>query len=152
MNSGYSEILQEIATIASKYGQSLQQPCSETQLDQLQAESIRNLGENPPPAYLAFLRQHNGLDWNGLSVYATERTPVMGSPDAIIGGFVEENLNRRAVPTWSRYLVFADTGDDCYCMRLLDRKYCLLDAVALEQIEEYASFDQMLAEALRKRL
>ena len=152
MNSEYNEILQEIAARASKYGQGLQPPCSESQLDRLRMESVKNLGDDTPPEYLAFLQQHNGLDWNGLSVYATERMSVAGSPNAIIGGFVEENLNRRDIPKWSRYLVFADTGDDCYCLRLLDRKYCLIDAVALEEIEEFQSFDQMVAEALQKRI
>lgn len=148
----YVELLSKIERLASSYNLQLQPPCLPDQVAQLRRDSRTRLDIDPPVQYIELLAVHNGLDWDGLSIYGSEPSLIIGFPDREIGGFVEENAIRRVAPEWSNYAVFADTGDDCYCMHLVRQYFCVLDSVSLDEVEQYQSFDDMISGALAYRV
>ena len=150
-NAKYAAALKKIELLSVKYKQQMQPPITKDQGEELRKQSVSRLGALPPDEYTEFLSIHNGLDWDGLSIYASTRTNIVGHTDREIGGFIEENLSRRAVTRWGQILVFGDTGDECYCLDLAHRRFCSIDAVSVERLEEYESFGDMIREAFEKR-
>jgi hypothetical protein len=146
----YEKELQQIEELAAKYGDKMQPPCSAAQLRRLQEESKRSLGVEVPDAYVRFLQQHDGFDWNGLAFFATERTPIAGYTDRFVNGCVEINLIRRRFPDWKRFFIFGTSGDDDYCLDLIGSRYAIVDAASIGVLETFPSFDDMVAEVLRR--
>ena len=148
----YKQILTEIAAAAKKYDLRLQPPCSPKVLGELQGRARKQLGNEVPNGYVAFLRQHDGLDWNGLAIYAGETVPIAGYTDRFIQGFIEANLDFRDNIDMKRLLVFGESGLDLYVCDVVSKKYSARDRVSLDVNESFDSFDEMLAAALRNHL
>jgi hypothetical protein len=148
----YEAVLAEIQVRMEEDGDALQPPAGEAAVQALVARTRAELKAELPEPYAHFLRRHNGLDWNGLVVFATEPSPIVGYADRTIAGFIETNLARRDIAELRDYLIFASTGDEEYCLAVPSKKFVMLDAVSTDEIETYASFGVMLAAALQRRI
>jgi hypothetical protein len=111
-----------------------------------------DLGTTLPVAYLNFLRLTNGLDWNGVVVYASETTPLGGHVDRSISGIVDMNLGLRADERFDDLLVFGSNGLDLYTLRLSTRVYETYDEVPHEPLDTFGTFDGLLTGALTRSL
>jgi len=148
----YQEHLREIAAQIRADGDEMQPPCSVRQLQRLRNQARAELRTEIPEAYAHFLQLHNGLDWNGLMVYATEKVPIVGYEDRFIFGCVEANLSRRDVAKMKQFLIFGETGDEEYCLETAKSQYVVLDSASTDVLETFPSFDELIAEALQRRL
>jgi hypothetical protein len=146
----YEELLKEHVDSKTKYGERPQPPCDEPTLARLRERSERELGAEVPEAYDAFLRTMNGLDSNGLVIYAAETTPVAGQEDLRIEGFVDANLGYRDEPSHRGFLYFAESGTSFYALDLEGKTYRLLDRQSHSPMEEFASLEALLARALEE--
>jgi hypothetical protein len=148
----YQEVLQAIATEKQKYDLSLQPPCSAADLERLRDNSVQELQQDIPAGYEAFLQATNGLDWNGLQVFATHRTPIAGFTDRFIGGFVDENLRYRDFEPMKQFLVFAGDGTVLHVFDTVRAEYQVILAVGLTVLETASSFEELIQNALRGTL
>lgn len=148
----YQEILSKIASRVRSYGRELQPPCSPEQLQRFRDLARAELQVEIPQAYVDFLHLHNGLDWNGFSIYATETVSIAGRKDRIILGCVEANLIRREYPKWRQFLILGTTGDDEYCLEITTSRYVIVDAVSTDIVEAFPSFEELITAALRWRI
>lgn len=148
----YQKILNEIATQARSYGTDMQSPCLPDQMRQFLDKAKKELQVEIPQAYIRFLQVHNGFNWNGLTIYATEKVPIVGYADRFIDGCVEANLIRRDYNEWKHFLIFGETGDEDYCLDVSTLQYVIVDSVSTNILETFLSFDQLIAEALRRRI
>lgn len=148
----YSHLLQAIAERMNKYGDRLQTPCTEAELKDLRQRVKSKLRCNLPDGYEAFLLKANGLDWNGLVVYASSRLPIYGYSDRFIEGLVEANLDWRDVDDLKSHLVLADDGTALYTLNLKANAYDVVTQVGLTRLMRFESFDKLLAEALNSHL
>ncbi len=144
----YDAMLTTIAERVQFYGESLPPPCSAERLKILQRRAKQELGCDIPDQYCRFLTKANGLDWNGLVVYASERMPIEGYSDRFIEGFVEGNLDYRDHEPMRDYMVFADDGVALFTCRISNWKYEVITRVGLSLLESFNSFDELLASAL----
>jgi len=71
MNS-YMDLLNEIKIKSLKYGEEMQEPCSQKEAVNLASNVNVEFGIELSTGYIEFLKIHNGLDWNGLMIYASE--------------------------------------------------------------------------------
>ena len=145
-------MLQNIVEQARSYGDTMQSPCSLVQLQNFRIRAKKELQIEIPEEYVDFLRLHNGLDWNGLTLYASETVLIEGYTDRFILGCVEANLLRRDYDKWKHFLIFAETGDEDYCLEITTSQYVIVDSVSMDILETFASFDQLIAEAFRDRI
>jgi hypothetical protein len=148
----YHDLLKQIESEMRRFGMALQPPCSSAQLETLRRKAVQHLGNTIPDAYIAFLIDANGLDWNGLVVYATERTPIVGYPDRFIEGFVEGNLSYRDYHPLKDYLIFAEDGVVLFTYRLSASEYQIVTTVGLSLLESFKTFDELMANALKGHL
>ena len=149
----YQELLREVAEAQSKYGERKQPPGHPERLARLRERVREELAAEVPPEYEAFLREQDGLNWNGLFIYACEPSEVAGaSADAHIEGFVEANLAWRDDEHMRDYLVFGEGNMDLYVRHLPTGEYRTIDRVPGNLIETHPSFEAMLAAALKAHL
>jgi len=144
----YDAILTHIADRMHSYGETLQPPCPEACLMDFKRRAGQELGCDIPAQYIAFLAKANGLDWNGIVVYASKRTPIADYPDRMIDGMVEANLEFRGHVPMRNYLVFADDGVALFTYNMSNTKFEAVTRVGLTVLECFDSFDEMLARAL----
>ena len=148
----YRELLEQINVEQQKYETMPQPPCDEAQIERLRDQARTELGDEIPDGYIEFLRLSNGLDWDGLLLYASERTQTRGNRPGPIEGFVPANLGHRDVEEMRDFLVFGVSGMETYVYDTKNRDYRVLDSVSLDTYESYADFDSLMTEVLGKRL
>ena len=147
----YTSLLTSVAEEQRRFRCEPQPPCTEVQIERL-AERVRaELAAPLPEGYKDFLRLSNGLDWNGVVIFASERIPITSHPDRFIHGFVEMNLLYRDADR-SRSLVFCSDGMDIYTFDPLTDTYAIYDEVPHELIETLPSFDALMTKALTRCL
>jgi hypothetical protein len=148
----YQQLLDEVRAEQARYGGHVQLPCPEERLAVLRRRVREDLGAELPEEYVAFLREQNGLNFNGLFIYASETTSIVGTRDASIQGIVDANLGWRDVESMRVYLVFGDGNMDLYARHLPTGEYHVLDRVPGNLIETHPSFELLMAAAFKSHL
>ncbi|WP_428261667.1 YrhA family protein [Haliangium sp.] len=150
----YTDLLEQLREKQEHSGEPLRPPCSPAALLALQERVRTELGVELPEPYAAFLQLTNGLDWNGVSLYASERTKGMTGSGRVgtFEGLVEDNLDRRDVEEFEHLLVLGDSGMDLYVYNLKRRVYEVLDSVSLDDFERFDTFDELMRHVLTRCL
>jgi hypothetical protein len=146
----YTNLLKQISSEMSR--QALQPPCSAHDLRLLKERSIDKLRYDIPDGYAHFLAITNGFVWNGLSIYASETTPLNGLPGASVQGFVEANMEHRAIrrgDPMQEYLVFGEDSVVFFTYHIPADVYKVIAIVGMSVHESYRTFDELLVDALQ---
>jgi hypothetical protein len=114
------------------------------------AQARAMLRADLPAEYLDLLRLTNGLDWNGVVIYASETVPIVAHADRSIAGVVQMNLVFRDAPAFQELIVLGSDGMDLYTYNLADRVYEQCDEVPHELIETFATFDALMTRLLTR--
>lgn len=145
----YRALLDEVVTWSRAHDRPLQRPCPPAELDTLRRRAHRELGVDVPDAYCGFLSLMDGLDWNGLVIYASKTTPIMGYPDRFIEGFVEATRGWRDYEENSHLLFFGESGLSQYVYDPTKAEFQVLDRQSNALIERAEGLDQLLFKALK---
>lgn len=78
--------------------------------------------------------------------------PIVGHEDRFIEGFVDSNLGFRDNARMKRFLVLGDSDMYLYVYEPQGKEYSMIDRVSLDRHEAFATFEEMLAAALRSRV
>lgn len=148
----YQDLIKQIANERKRFGLEMQPPCCPNAIERLKTNAARELGHTIPDAYAAFLSHVNGLSWNGLVVYASERSLIVGRTDGFIEGFVEGNLDYRDFEPLKDYLIFAEDGVVLFAYQISTSKYQVVTTVGLTLLESFDTFDELLCDALKGHL
>ena len=152
-NELYLDLVERVAVgLRTLYGTDIQPPASEEALIHLRQRTHNELSAELPEGYQNFLRVVDGLNWNGLFVYASEKNPVLNKPKTFMHSFVEDNLDWRSYDVRKNYLFFADADISLYAYNLLEKRYELQDRSSGDVIHTFKTFDEMITEALRLSL
>jgi hypothetical protein len=144
----YEQLLDEIAQNRRKRGRDLQPPASDAEIADLRKRARQQLRYDLPDAYLDFLRRANGLDFNGVSFYATQPSIIVGTEDRTIPGLVEANLDWRGGGSYRDQIVFGHTGDANYVYNTKDSAWQVRMQPTDSLIETVGSFEELLFRAL----
>ena len=145
----YQDLVKQIAGEMKRFGMTQQPACSPNDIETLKRNAVHKLECAVPDGYLAFLSVVNGLDWNGLVVYASQPSLIVGFTDRFIEGFVEGNLTYRDFEPLKGHLIFADDGDALFTYQISTSKYQVLTSVSLSLLESFDTFDELLCKALQ---
>lgn len=149
MEAETERLLAELHAERARYGEAEQPPASDAEVAAMIESARVELGAEPPAAYCDLLRRSNGLNDNGLFVYATHDVPNAGTRDGVIAGFVQANLHWREGGGFDRLLVFGDGNQDLYVLDLDTADCQVRDRVPADTvIRRLMSFDALLAAAL----
>ena len=145
----YQTFLEEIARQMEEDGEQLQPACSPESLKQLASTAQTVFSRGLPTEYTNFLSITDGLDWNGLVIYASATTPMPGHDDEFIQGFIEANLLWRDYKPNENFLIFGESGLSKYVYNIAASEYQVIDRPSMDVIGSVASFDELIAEALK---
>lgn len=146
----YEALLQQIESEMSR--QELQPPCSCDDLELLKKRAMEELGVAIPAGYDRFLATTNGLAWNGLFLYASETTPMVGFPDQNVPGFIEANREfrtLRASDPMNEYLVFGEDSVALFTYHIKKGVYEVITSVGMTVLESFGNCDELLVDALQ---
>lgn len=147
-----NEILNKIEQQKAHFHEYMRPGCSEDALQRMLANAKKILGATIPSAYLTFLRQTNGLDWNGTVFFASEPSPYYDDENRMLEGIIEANQRLREVPANQEFLVFGESGIEMYVLDLRKDSFNIVDHISTDVYESYSSFESLLTAALEKRL
>jgi hypothetical protein len=148
----YHQFLEIIAQEQQEFQQSMQPPCNPQKLIQLKEQVENQLNCTLPDGYIEFLSITNGLEWNGLQIFASETMPIVGYTDGKIPGFVDMNLLYRENEDCLDLLFFGESGIDSYVYCISTKQYQILDRVSLSLTETFDSFEMLIYEAFQCHL
>jgi hypothetical protein len=146
----YQDILQEHIDDKTSYGEKPQPPCDAERLARLRERAARELNTELPEGYTKFLGITNGLDSNGLVIYASETGPIEGHDDMSIEGIVEANQGYWENPASRRFLFVGESGTSFYVLDRQDGAYRILDRQSQSMMEDLPSFEALLSRALEE--
>ena len=152
VNHMYQELLARVAEEQRRFGSEPQAPATNEEIQRAVENGSKELGTELPGAYLQFLSQTNGLDWNGVVIYGATRNPIAKHPDRSIADIIEMNLNYRDDPRFEDLLVLGSNGMDIYTYRISSDRYEIYDEVPHELIESFPTFDEIMSKALSRSL
>jgi hypothetical protein len=146
----YRTYLEEIRKSEAQDGLDLQPAASEQDILELRRSSLAELGSDIPQGYADFLRMTNGLEFNGVCIYATRRVVVdLGNYQYDILGFVEATLEWRSMNDDNEHLlVFGDSDLDIYVYDPAAKEYRVQDRGSRDIVAAYPSFDELMEKAL----
>lgn len=148
--TAYASTLEQITEDNRSYGDEPQLGATKAELDTLRQRASDELSVRLPDAYLEFLRNSNGLDYNGTVIYSTHRVPITGYDDRFIEGFVGSNLDAREVEDMKRYLVFGESNESLHVLNVAERRYQTIESIGYGVYQDYDSFDDMIAAVLEE--
>lgn len=149
----YDDLVARIAVESKRdYDSDIQPPATEESLRRLRQRAHDELGSTLPDGYLDFLRVTDGLNWNGLFVYASEKALIVGEANDFMSPFVDSNLIWRDNELNKNYLFFADGEISLYAYNLVKECYELQDRPSGDVIRTFKTFDEMITEALKASL
>jgi hypothetical protein len=125
-----------------------QPPCAELEITKLCKRAEAKLGTALPKEYLDLLREVNGLNWNGLFIYASRPTPLRADPESTLDGVVEINLQYCI----DDYVVLGQGNTDFYSYHIPTSSFHVASNPSLIVVENYPDCGSLLSSALRSAL
>jgi hypothetical protein len=121
-------------------------PLSEAGIEDLRQRARSKLSAEIPDQYLEFLRRMDGIEWNGLDVFAgTERDENVFPEE-----FVDYNLVMRNHEDDYNYLIFAYSDISQFVLNLAESQFQTIGLGTYDVVEVHESFDDMLAAAFEE--
>lgn len=145
--------IEEIRKIEERYGGRLNEPASNHEINKMQENiSVKYNGFILPIEYNDFLKELNGLEFNGLILYGVDKTFFDKEIEEDVQGFIEANEIWHENKWQKQYIFFADSDTAWYCYDLNGRGFLELDKPSGTVMNSFSNFEAMLEEALSTRL
>lgn len=145
----WKDLLIDIEKIEKKYGSSLRTPASDTEIIKMNHTIQQKLGNIIiPEPYIGFLKEVNGLDFNGLVMYGVDEELLEKETDEEIHGFIETNELWYENEWQKQYIFLGDSDTAWYCYAPKENVYVELDKPSGTFMQSFKSFDAMLSDAL----
>ncbi|WEA42059.1 YrhA family protein [Priestia aryabhattai] len=144
----WKDLLREIEKVEEKYGSSLRSPASDREIMKLNHNIQEKLGSMTlPESYIEFLKNVNGLDFNGLVIYGVDKALLDKEVDEDIYGFIEANELWYENGWQKQYIFLGDSDTAWYCYDLTESLYVELDKPSGTLIQSFENFDSLLGDA-----
>ncbi|GMA98784.1 YrhA family protein [Pelosinus sp. IPA-1] len=148
----WNEQLSQIRKVEEKYGDSLNVPASNEQIEFLKKSVKERLNHILPDQYINFLQNVNGIDFNGFIIYGVDSFLTEDKDNPSIPGYIETNELWYENDYQKQYMFFGDTNISWYCLDITKGIYVELDKPSGTLMHEFKDFDSMLEKALKDSL
>lgn len=149
----WKEKISEIKKIEESYGDSLRRPATNNEIQKMQEAIHVQFGDfSLPNHYVDFLKNLNGLDFNGLVIYGVDELFLDNKMEEDIHGFLELNEIWHENEWQKQFLFFGDSDTAWYCYDLKKKIFVELDKPSGTVMDSFDNFQVMLEEALSTRL
>jgi hypothetical protein len=163
----YEKLLAAVVAAMKKFKYPIATPCCDRDVRRLIVGVKSKFDVDLPEGFLRFLRQMNGMQYNGLRIYSgkcSQKVPdkTIGVPGFILGnlghrcvakgdvvsGIFVGHVERSATTLFERMLIYGENDVMYFVSNLDSTGLRSLDNCGMEVVERYPTFDHMLAHAL----
>lgn len=148
----WKELLSDIRKIEEKYGDTLNIPASNEQIEILKKIVKEKFNHVLPDQYIDFLKTVNGLEFNGFIFYGVDSSLLDIENNQITYGYVDTNEIWYENEHQKQYMFFGESNISWYCLDLLNGVYVELDNPSGTLMYTYTNFNSMLEKALQDSL
>jgi hypothetical protein len=148
----WEKLLSDIKKIEEKYGDTLNAPASDQQIEALKKAVNEKFGNELPEQYIRFLKTVNGLEFNGFIFYGVDNWLVKVENNDTVYGYVDTNEIWYENEHQKQYMFFGESNISWYCFDLLNHVFVELDNPSGTIINTYEDFNSMLEKALKDSL
>ncbi len=146
MSDAETGLLERIHAEQKEAGETVAGSAAADDIRRLQEYARQHLDCALPEAYLAFLAQSDGLDFNGHVIYATRERRGEG---AVVLGFADANETFRGGGE-RHHVLFGETGDELFAFDAAQGNWRFLDRGSLSPLETFENFDTALRRFLER--
>ena len=148
----WNEHLSQIRKVEEKYGDSLNAPASNAQIESLKKSVKEKFNHILPKQYINFLQNVNGIDFNGFVIYGIDSFLTEDDDNQSIPGYIETNELWYENDYQKQYMFFGDSNISWYCLDIKKGIYVELDKPSGTLMHVYEDFNSMLDKALKDSL
>lgn len=147
------DLLATVRAEQQQFKRRQQPPLTEDKLEAFKKRVAFTLSYTLPQAYLDILAITDGLDWNGVVLYASE-TRMRDNEELDIQGLLEANIQLRLAYTPDKdFIYFAESGIDAFRHNLVANKFEISDRVVGTSVyETFDTADELFQRLLEKML
>lgn len=150
MNTETQQLLNAVLAERAPQEKPMQPPLSAERRQAFEQRVTQIFGYALPEAYLDVLAASDGLDWNGIKIYASE---LYAQGEVFIHmGFVEANVQLRQYEPNRDFIYFADSGMDAYRHNLVTNEFEVSDRVGGTVFDSFATAEELFAQVFNHML
>jgi len=146
-----SDLINQIREKKKNYNRQTQLGLSEHKFSHLVKNTADILNYELPYIYLKLLEITDGIDHNGIVIYASETADINGRPDRQIEGVIKANKLWREGEN-ENIFVFAESGDYLYIHNLKNSQFQVVDRITQDEICTFDTLDKLLITGLENML
>ncbi|QBO35727.1 SMI1/KNR4 family protein [Periweissella cryptocerci] len=140
----WKEDLQFIEERTQRRDKKLNEGLSDDEYYRLTAAIKVTLNKVLPSEYIHFLGLHNGIEFNGYSLYGADEDIIPKINAGIVYGIIERNELWYEVEDNRKYLFLGESGESIFVFDSLMNVYRLLDSPSGSEITEFTKLDELL--------
>ncbi|MBR7158301.1 MAG: YrhA family protein [Alphaproteobacteria bacterium] len=137
-----------IERIIDERDSSVELPANARNLTICQKEFTEHGLPEIPSGYTEFLKEANGLSWNGFEFYGTAEFSTDAEDEDIIS-LLEANQD---FDEEEGKLLLGQSEEEQYVYNIATKKYEIVDSITGEEIESYASFEDLFTDLMENVL
>lgn len=143
----------EIKKILKGFDENLNHPVTDEEIAKFSKSIEEQLGNIPlPTQYLDFLKETNGLDFNGTVIYGVDNNILNENVNESNYGLIENNEIWYENEWQKEFLFIGDSNTSWYCIKIKENICMEQDKPSGSLIREYDDFNEMLEDALNTSL
>ena len=146
------DILNQIITEKKSYGEKVNLGAKDNEINALCNEAKIILNVNIPQAYLNFLKNINGLEFNGYIIYGIDQQFLHLTPHQKIHGFIQHNKIFHENSKFKNYFFLGSGSISWYVYDYVLNKFLELDSPSGEVINEFNDFELLLEKILSESI
>ncbi|MBJ8107568.1 MULTISPECIES: YrhA family protein [Bacillus cereus group] len=145
----WKNLILEIEKIEKSFNDKLNTPATDTEVHRLRKHVKEKFNVDLPSEFEEFIKNVNGLDFNGLVIYGVDPSLLDTERDELISGLIDTNEIWYENEFQKEYLFFGDSNIAWFCKNLSDGTYLELDKPSGTVMKTYNDFNTVLEEALK---
>ena len=116
-----------------EFSEELPDSADDNEIERLSEAFYKVCDIDIPHEYVEFLRQCNGVEFNGCIIYGSNN-------------IIENQLDYDYIA--ENYIIFAEYDMGWFCMEKSSRKYCELDKPSAQEMQTFETLESMLKRVL----
>ncbi|WP_256379758.1 YrhA family protein [Butyrivibrio sp. WCD2001] len=133
----------------SRWGDEINPPATEEGIKRLAEETKKRFQVEIPSEHIDFLKEMDGLEYNGCMIYGVDEELLEEIPDRTVYGLLEYN-DMRSQGDKEKRLSFAESETLLYIYSFEDKSYYQLDNFLYKKLKKYNSYAEMIKDIIKK--
>jgi len=144
----WKEELNRVAQEKSKYHEKINNGATEDEVRLFHKHAHIEIGVDLPEEYLDFLREVNGIEFNGFILYGIDQKLLASVPNQKISGLIENNRIWYENVWQKKYIFIGESSISWFVFEPNNKKFIELNKPSGDVVMEFENCDSMIKKIL----